>query len=562
MDWSPFLRGRFIAAISGTSQIYIWDLEAKEDVGAPLIVLNPSGQSPAVTISWLADYEVCVSFRAKMLKVFDINSGDCILAEQTTRTAGARVATQPVCFNGLLAYDTHFVNIVDVMNTMSAYIAFNRDDDSAIVVPTFNSHQVQACRSRICQRTGAIGSVGADGRLVWSINGRIVARGETMDYTFACARPALHLVRRQKAAANVDDTGDKVLLSHEECCEGSWLEVRLGDSALKDQDSVKRNKLKLPEILLDRRVESLTFGSPVLFCGCTPVSPHKSATMDAIKKKMQAMKIEKDNALDRADAAEEKVRQITEKLERTEEELRDTQKKMMQTENDLDKAQEDLAQANGQLEEKEKKVQEAEAEVASLNRRMTLLEEELERAEERLKIATEKMEEASANCDESERVRKVMENRSLQDEERANAVEEQLKEAQALAEEADRKYDEVARKLAMVEADLERAEERAEAGENKIVELEEELRVVGNNLKSLELSEEKALEREETYEEQIRQLDTRLKEAETRAEFAERSVQKLQKEVDRLEDELVHEKERYKSISEELDQTFQELSGY
>lgn len=27
-------------------------------------------------------------------------------------------------------------------------------------------------------------------------------------------------------------------------------------------------------------------------------------------------------------------------------------------------------------------------------------------------------------------------------------------------------------------------------------------------------------------------------------------------------DELVHEKERYKSISEELDQTFQELSGY
>ncbi|VDM58716.1 unnamed protein product, partial [Angiostrongylus costaricensis] len=46
-----------------------------------------------------------------------------------------------------------------------------------------------------------------------------------------------------------------------------------------------------------------------------------------------------DNALDRADAAEEKVRQITEKLERVEEELRDTQKKMMQTENDLDKAQ-------------------------------------------------------------------------------------------------------------------------------------------------------------------------------------------------------------------------------
>lgn len=92
--------------------------------------------------------------------------------------------------------------------------------------------------------------------------------------------------------------------------------------------------------------------------------------------------------------------------------------------------------------------------------------------------------------------------------------------------------------------------------------MEEELRVVGNNLKSLEVSEEKALQREESYEDQIRTSTTRLKEAETRAEFAERSVQKLQKEVDRLEDELVHEKEKYKAISEELDQTFQELSGY
>ncbi|KAF1769679.1 hypothetical protein GCK72_001496 [Caenorhabditis remanei] len=80
--------------------------------------------------------------------------------------------------------------------------------------------------------------------------------------------------------------------------------------------------------------------------------------MDAIKKKMQAMKIEKDNALDRADAAEEKVRQITEKLERCEEELRDTQKKMTQTGDDLDKAQEDLSAATSKLEEKEKTVQE------------------------------------------------------------------------------------------------------------------------------------------------------------------------------------------------------------
>jgi tropomyosin-1 len=110
-----------------------------------------------------------------------------------------------------------------------------------------------------------------------------------------------------------------------------------------------------------------------------------------------------------------------------------------------------------------------------------------------LASATAKLSEASAAADESERARKVLENRSLADEERMDALENQLKEARFLAEEADKKYDEVARKLAMVEADLERAEERAEAGEAKIVELEEELRVVGNNLKSLEVSEEKVI---------------------------------------------------------------------
>ena len=57
-------------------------------------------------------------------------------------------------------------------------------------------------------------------------------------------------------------------------------------------------------------------------------------------------------------------------------------------------------------------------------------------------------------------------------------------------------------------------------------------------------------------------FNSRNKTAEARAEFAERSVQKLQKEVDRLEDELVSEKERYRGITDELDQTFSELSGY
>ena len=174
----------------------------------------------------------------------------------------------------------------------------------------------------------------------------------------------------------------------------------------------------------------------------------------------------------------------------------------------------------------------------------------------------------------------------MQDEERMAKLEEELKEVRNQAEDADKKYDEVARKLLQVEADLERAEERAEVGETKILELEEELRVVANNLRSLEVSEEKANQREVSYKMEIKALHVYLNHAEARAEFAEKSVEKLQLEVnlqlhsfyfilksfchidhahlqvDRLEDDLMLEQEKHKAITEELEQTFAELSGY
>lgn len=128
-----------------------------------------------------------------------------------------------------------------------------------------------------------------------------------------------------------------------------------------------------------------------------------------------------------------------------------------------------------------------------------------------------------------------------------------------IAEEADKKYEEVARKLAMVEADLVRAEERAETCHAKNVELEEELKNIGDNLKSLEASEEKASQKEETSSEQIRILTAKQNEAEARAEFAERSVQKLQKEVDRLEDEFRAEQERNKIMQDDMEAALQDI---
>ena len=60
--------------------------------------------------------------------------------------------------------------------------------------------------------------------------------------------------------------------------------------------------------------------------------------------------------------------------------------------------------------------------------------------------------------------------------------------------------------------------------------------MVANNLKSLEVSEDKANQRESFYKSEIKRLTTKLKQSETRSEFAEKSVVKLQKEVRQAED--------------------------
>merc|ERR1712002_186421 len=122
--------------------------------------------------------------------------------------------------------------------------------------------------------------------------------------------------------------------------------------------------------------------------------------------------------------------------------------------------------------------------------------------------------------------------------------------------------EEITRKLAMTQVELERTLEKAVEAEAKIQELEEQLNVVGQNMKTLELSETQALKRHEEYEEKIRDLILNLKFAEIQAAAAERESAKLQKELDALVEELNDWKDKYQEICVELEQTFNEMSGY
>ena len=110
-----------------------------------------------------------------------------------------------------------------------------------------------------------------------------------------------------------------------------------------------------------------------------------------------------------------------------------------------------------------------------------------------------------------------------------------------------------------MEADSLRGNERAEGADQTIMDIEEELKVVGQNLKALEVGEEKTFQREEKSQEDIMELINKLKRSEYRGEHAEMNIQRLNVRIDQTEEDLLSEKMKIKKISDELNQTFEDM---
>merc|ERR1711956_20854 len=109
------------------------------------------------------------------------------------------------------------------------------------------------------------------------------------------------------------------------------------------------------------------------------------------------------------------------------------------------------------------------------------------------------------------------------------------------------------------EDELKRANERAELAEGKLRDVEQELEAVGENMKQLEISAEKAQEREEKLKDKIHLLLERLKIAEARFEYGEMNITKLNHRIDDIEDEIYREKLKIKKVSDELGETFDDM---
>merc|ERR1712218_356450 len=122
--------------------------------------------------------------------------------------------------------------------------------------------------------------------------------------------------------------------------------------------------------------------------------------------------------------------------------------------------------------------------------------------------------------------------------------------------------DELTRKVGVQEDECKRATERAELAESKLKDVEHELETVGENMKQLEISAEKATEREEKLVDKIHSLLDRLKQSEARYEYGEMNITKLNHRIDDIEGEIFREKLKLKKASDELNDTFDDMLAH
>jgi len=287
-----------------------------------------------------------------------------------------------------------------------------------------------------------------------------------------------------------------------------------------------------------------------------------SNTMEAIRKKMLSLKSAKEKSGDKEQELQNRVVELNNVLKEKDNEILQLGKKIMKVENGLDDATEALATSTVNIEEAEKQQLLNEEEVSALQRRCSLLDDDCNRSHNRLQVETVKLSEAAAAAESVEMRRKILEAKNMVNEERIDSLETAFTTTSEVALISTRNQEEMSRKLAMVQVELDRTLEKTAEAKSKIQELEEQLNIVGQNMKTLELSETQALKRHEEFEEKIRELILNLKFAEIQAAAAEREAAKLQKELDMLIEELTDWKEKYQEICVELEQTFNEMSGY
>merc|ERR1712025_1550068 len=242
-------------------------------------------------------------------------------------------------------------------------------------------------------------------------------------------------------------------------------------------------------------------------CLFTCLSKYK---METIKKKMEGLKV---------------------RLEKAEEELNETNQKADTTEQEIKLTMEEINELEDQLDATESK--------------MIATESNLHLSEKRL--------------DEVQRAKGVLAERSRVEGELSARLAEELAALTARNDDFEQKITEINAEIDELEGTIDTEDERATVADTRVKQLEIEVLLVGQNLKTMEISEDQSNVRDTEYTTKIDELTAKLQATSERAEKFEALNAELEQTQEELEQKLTEEKERYNATKHDLDLTLAEI---
>ena len=218
--------------------------------------------------------------------------------------------------------------------------------------------------------------------------------------------------------------------------------------------------------------------------------------------------------IDEFEAKTKETNAISDKLDA---EIRDIGKKVQKYESSMEETLEKLQTSVSKLEIAEKEFKDKDDEVGTLSRRIMLIEEEGRISEEKMANTVLKLAIMSKEADTIVKGCRFWESKVMNNEVDLEDVDKNLRDAKRMCKISveiarcyksiyfpgaynETKSDNISRTLAMMEDELKRTEERVVLAEARVVDVEADLQNIGENQKQLEVSEEKARQREERYQ--------------------------------------------------------------
>ena len=203
-----------------------------------------------------------------------------------------------------------------------------------------------------------------------------------------------------------------------------------------------------------------------------------------------------------------------------------------------------------------------EDQVNALKRRKQLLEQKLEDVEGRCFEEEEIYRNELARKEKEDRQRKILGELEEEDERRMEKLEASIKQYEKAADYNENKCEECWRRCQTLQNETERFRVRERSAKEKRRELQEQTKFVGRNLRKLAISEEKRSDREEAYENKIRELWQLTRDQEIRREAADRKIGIMKREVARLQEMLASEEQNISEVTCILDETRRGLDGF